>query len=249
MQVKIKLLSDKAIIPSYAHSNDSGMDLFAIKDEILKAGETKVINIGLSIELPENTEAQIRPKSGLSSSSGVSAILGTIDEGYRGEIGVILYNHSAVDYEIKEGKKIAQMVIMPVLRPSIIQVKELSDTSRGEGGFGSTGLEKNVLISYNLLDSIQGSSIYVDYFYYGMRLRPFDFNCQPTDGFIKVTSDSKNRYHNILFYDRELTESQLKSFELDFLGQSRINKDSLHLCEIKYCSFCNDYIECDCPPF
>ena len=144
MQLKIKL-SDKAIMPKYAHSNDSGMDLFAIADDVIKAGETKVIGTGVSIELPPNTEAQIRPKSGLSSNNQVSAILGTIDEGYRGEISVILYNHSLVDYEIKAGKKIAQMVICPVLRPEIIQVKELGDSSRGSGGFGSTGLDDETI--------------------------------------------------------------------------------------------------------
>jgi len=131
------------------------------------------------------------------------------------------------------------MVICPVLRPEIIEVKELGDTSRGSGGFGSTGLD----------DAIQGNSIYVDYFYYGMRLRPFDFGCQPKEGFIKVSVDSKNRYHNILFYDRELTELELRSYELDYLGKHRINKDSLYLCGVKYCSYCGDYRDCDCPPF
>lgn len=142
MELKILKLSQEAIIPQYAHKDDSGMDLFSINDLILKPGEHKLVKTGISIELPENTEAQIRPRSGLALKNGITVLNtpGTIDEGYRGEIGIILINHSNEEFEIKKGMKIAQMVIMPVLKPTIKIVDTLSETKRGNGGFGSTGL-------------------------------------------------------------------------------------------------------------
>ena len=92
--------------------------------------------------LPPNTEAQMRPRSGLAVKNGITVLNapGTIDEGYRGEIGVILINHGAEPFEIRPGMRIAQMVIAPVLRVAIEEVDELSETARGTGGFGSTGV-------------------------------------------------------------------------------------------------------------
>lgn len=141
MELKILKLSPEAIVPQYAHKDDSGMDLFAINDLVLKSGEHKLVKTGISIELPENTEAQIRPRSGMALKNGITVLNtpGTIDEGYRGEIGIILINHSKEDFQIAKGMKIAQMVIMPVLKPKVIVVDKLSETERGEGGFGSTG--------------------------------------------------------------------------------------------------------------
>lgn len=141
MELKILKLSPEAIVPQYAHKDDSGMDLFAINDLVLKSGEHKLVKTGISIELPENTEAQIRPRSGMALKNGITVLNtpGTIDEGYRGEIGIILINHSKEDFQITKGMKIAQMVIMPVLKPKVIVVDKLSETERGEGGFGSTG--------------------------------------------------------------------------------------------------------------
>lgn len=141
MELKILKLSPEATVPQYAHKDDSGMDLFAINDLVLKSGEHKLVKTGISIELPENTEAQIRPRSGMALKNGITVLNtpGTIDEGYRGEIGIILINHSKEDFQITKGMKIAQMVIMPVLKPKVIVVDKLSETERGEGGFGSTG--------------------------------------------------------------------------------------------------------------
>lgn len=142
MELKIIKLSEEAILPQYAHKDDSGMDLFSVTETTLKSGEHKLIKTGISIELPENTEAQIRPRSGLALKNGITVLNtpGTIDEGYRGEIGIILINHSKEDFKVTKGMKIAQMVIMPVLKPKVVLVDTLSTTERGTGGFGSTGV-------------------------------------------------------------------------------------------------------------
>ncbi|MEE8574228.1 MAG: dUTP diphosphatase [Thermodesulfobacteriota bacterium] len=145
MKVRFKRLSDAALLPSYAHPGDAGMDIFSSEALRVAPGETRLVKTGLTIELPENTEAQVRPKSGLALNHSVTVLNtpGTIDEGYRGEIGVILINHGKNDFTVEEGMKIAQMVIKPVVRVEIEEVDELSDTTRGEGGFGSTGLNRN----------------------------------------------------------------------------------------------------------
>ncbi|MEB3269360.1 MAG: dUTP diphosphatase [Leptolyngbya sp.] len=141
MQVKIKRHSATAILPNYAHPGDAGMDLYAIEAVTLQPGATALIKTGLSIELPPNTEAQIRPRSGLALKHAVTVLNtpGTIDEGYRGEIGVILINHGAAAFQIAPGMRIAQMVITPVIYADIVEVPALSPTERGSGGFGSTG--------------------------------------------------------------------------------------------------------------
>lgn len=139
--LKIKKISDKAILPNYAHKGDAGLDLYAVEELILKPGERGLVHTGIQIELPENTEAQIRPRSGLALNYGITTLNspGTIDEGYRGEIGVILINHSSEIFKIEEGMKIAQMVVKPILKVDIMEVLELSNTERNEKGFGSSG--------------------------------------------------------------------------------------------------------------
>lgn len=142
MKIKIKKLSEDAITPSYAHKNDAGMDLHSIDEIEIAPGETQLIHTGISIELPSATEAQIRPRSGLALKHSITILNtpGTIDEGYRGEIGVILINHGKTRFQVKKGMRIAQMVIKPVVFVDIEEVNELTQTSRDEGGFGSTGL-------------------------------------------------------------------------------------------------------------
>lgn len=142
MKLKIKKLNENAILPKYAHHNDSGMDLFAIENKEIKPATQELIKTGIAIELPKNTEAQIRPRSGLALKYGITVLNtpGTIDEGYRGEIGVILINHSQQTFLIETGMKIAQMIIMPIIRCEIEEVIELSITQRNDGGFGSTGI-------------------------------------------------------------------------------------------------------------
>jgi dUTP pyrophosphatase len=145
MQLKIKRLRDNKDleIPHYASPQSSGMDLRAdvTEDIVLKAGERTLIPTGLSVEFEEGYELQIRPRSGLAIKHGISMVNtpGTIDADYRGEIKVIVINHGAENFAIKRGDRIAQMVMMPVIRADIIEVDAINDTQRGEGGFGSTG--------------------------------------------------------------------------------------------------------------
>lgn len=142
MELKIKRIDSSAILPEYVHPGDSGMDLYSIEEKILEPGETTLVRTGLKIELPTGTEAQIRPRSGLALKNSVTVLNspGTIDFGFRGEVGIILINHGRESFKINKGMKIAQMVIIPVIRVKITEVDELSETARGEGGFGSTGL-------------------------------------------------------------------------------------------------------------
>ena len=141
MKLKVLRLHDFATIPEYAHSTDSGLDLTAIEETEIPARESKLIKTGIAIELPPSTEAQIRPRSGLALKHQITVLNtpGTVDEGYRGEIGVILINHGNRTFIVTQGMKVAQMVIAPVIRVEIEEITQLSSTSRGSGGFGSTG--------------------------------------------------------------------------------------------------------------
>ena len=140
--LKVEKISDNAIIPSYANNGDAGLDLYATNELILESGERGLVHTGIKIELPENTEAQIRPRSGLALKNGITLVNspGTIDEGYRGEIGVIVINHGEEVFKVEIGMKIAQMVIKPVWRVLVEQVNSLSDAERGDRGFGSSGV-------------------------------------------------------------------------------------------------------------
>ena len=142
--VKIKKLHSAAQVPHYAHPGDSGADLFSTVDYTLQPMERAAIPTGLSAEIPKGFELQVRPKSGLALKSGLTVLNtpGTIDFGYRGEIKVILINLSSATYEIKTNQKIAQLVVAPVVYAEFSEAEELSETTRGEGGFGSTGLNK-----------------------------------------------------------------------------------------------------------
>jgi dUTP pyrophosphatase len=130
-------------VPSYQTSGSAGFDLCAVIKEpvIIKSGEWKLIPTGMAIELDCGFEAQIRPRSGLALKNGVTVLNspGTIDSDYRGEIAVILINHSKVDFTITNNMRIAQMVIAPCLNAKIELVGDLATTERGLGGFGSTG--------------------------------------------------------------------------------------------------------------
>lgn len=144
--VKFKKLHKDAIIPDYAHVGDAGMDLYSIQDDIIEPFTWKLIPTGLACVLPEGTEGQVRSKSGIALKNGVFVLNtpGTVDENYRGEIGVVLYNLNAKEpFVIKKGQKIAQYVINAIEYVDTVEVEELDATTRGEGGFGSTGLGKN----------------------------------------------------------------------------------------------------------
>jgi len=141
LKVKIKRIKDNAVIPSYAHAGDSGVDLYSAEDYLLKPNERILVSTGIKIAVPKGYEAQVRPKSGLALNHGLSIVNtpGTIDSGYRGEVGVIAVNLGKEDIKIEKGKKIAQMVFNKVEEAEFEEVDELENTKRGAGGFGSTG--------------------------------------------------------------------------------------------------------------
>ena len=142
MQIKIINKSNHPL-PHYETIASAGMDLRANLSEskVLKPLERSIVGTGLFIELPIGYEAQVRPRSGLAAKKGITVLNapGTVDADYRGEIGVILVNLSHEDFRIENGERIAQLVIAKHERADWVSVEELSDTSRGEGGFGSTG--------------------------------------------------------------------------------------------------------------
>jgi dUTP pyrophosphatase len=142
LKILVKKLCEEAKIPKLEHAGDSGVDLFSVEETILKPGERKIIKTGLSMAIPEGYEGQIRPKSGLSANFGISVLNtpGTIDSCYRGEVCEILVNHSEKEFVVEKGKKIAQMVFQKVEKPEFHITEELDETTRGKGGFGSTGL-------------------------------------------------------------------------------------------------------------
>lgn len=147
LKVQVKSLphGEGLPLPKYMSEHAAGMDLYAaVNPEItIPPGEWKLVPTGIAIALPPGFEAQVRPRSGLALKQGVSVLNtpGTIDADYRGEVGVILMNHSKQDLLIKRGDRIAQMIINEIVRIDFEQVAELSETVRGAGGFGHTGVK------------------------------------------------------------------------------------------------------------
>ncbi len=139
--IRVLKLKEDAILPEKAHEDDAGYDLFAQEGVVIPPGESRLVPTGIALGLPPMTEAQIRPRSGLALKNQITLLNtpGTIDAGYRGEIGVIMINHGKQDFEVKKGMKIAQMVIGRVWPTELILADSLEDTERGSGGFGSTG--------------------------------------------------------------------------------------------------------------
>jgi len=189
--VKIKRLRPDAVVPKYVYDGDAGFDLVAVENVIIEPGETKLVPTGLAVELPPGYELQIRPRSGVTLKTKLRVQLGTVDAGYRGEIGVIVDNiaqkergiedgindwgelyvttHEIKDrilhtvngekevrpnevylrntYIIRKGDRIAQGVITPFTTATFVEVDELSDTTRGVGGFGSTGVKSKSIVT------------------------------------------------------------------------------------------------------
>ncbi len=142
-KILIKKLSKESVIPKYETDGSSGMDIAAnIKKKIeILPGEKVIIPLGFSLSIPKGFEIQIRPRSGLAAKKGISVLNtpGTIDSDYRGEVKVILINLSKEKFIVENGMRIAQMIVSPVIQAELEEVKELPSTSRGDGGFGSTG--------------------------------------------------------------------------------------------------------------
>ena len=143
VKVLIKKLNSKVQLPKYKTNGSSGMDLMAFLESPvnLKPQESELIPTGISIAIPEDTEVQIRPRSGLAAKSNISVLNtpGTIDSDYRGEIKIILFNHGKEDFVINNNDRIAQMILMPIVKAEFEEVENLPKTLRGSGGFGSTG--------------------------------------------------------------------------------------------------------------
>ena len=141
MVLKFKRIHPDAVLPAYAHPSDAGMDVRSIEDVVIPAGKRALVHTGLVMLLPPMYEAQVRPRSGLALKSGVTVLNtpGTIDSGYRGEVGVILVNFGDADFQVKKGDKVAQIVIGPVTQPEVVETDVIDETDRGAGGFGSTG--------------------------------------------------------------------------------------------------------------
>lgn len=142
--INMNIISKSGRLPEYKTKGASGFDIQAYLDEpvTLKPGERKVVPTGLFFEIPEGCEAQVRARSGLAIKHGIGLVnsIGTIDSDYRGEIKVPLINFGDEEFTIKDGERIAQVVLMPVIRAELHLSDELSDTDRGEGGFGHTGV-------------------------------------------------------------------------------------------------------------
>lgn len=128
-------------LPTYATEGAAGMDVLAAEDVTLAAGARHAVATGLAVAIPPGFEIQVRPRSGLALKHGISVpnTPGTIDSDYRGELKVILINHGTDAFDVRRGDRIAQLVLAPVTRATWLKVDELDETTRGEGGFGSTG--------------------------------------------------------------------------------------------------------------
>ena len=143
VKILIKKLNSKVKIPSYKTDGSSGMDLMAFIDKPISIlpQKSELIPTGLSIAIPNDTEVQVRPRSGLAVKNNISVLNtpGTVDSDYRGEIKVILYNHGNKEFIVNNDDRIAQMVLVPLIKANFEEVENLPETIRGEGGFGSTG--------------------------------------------------------------------------------------------------------------
>ena len=141
VQVRVKRLNPDAKIPKAAKSGDVAFDLYSVIDYEIKPGERYAVPTGIAVEIPVGYEGQVRPRSGLALKEGITVLNtpGTIDSGYRGEVKTIMINQGDTVFKIIKGMRISQLAIRPVPEVEFIEVDELSDTDRGEGGFGSTG--------------------------------------------------------------------------------------------------------------
>ena len=142
MTLAFRRIHPDAVLPAYAHPSDAGMDVKSVDELVIPVGKRALVHTGLVMMLPPGYEAQVRSRSGLALKHGVTVLNspGTIDSGYRGEVGVILANFGDAPFAVAKGDKVAQLVIAPVTQPEIVESSEVDETDRGTGGFGSTGV-------------------------------------------------------------------------------------------------------------
>ena len=141
MKLSFKRIHPDAVLPSFAHEGDAGMDVRSVQALTIQPGRRALVKTGLVAEIPSGYEIQVRPRSGLAFKHGVTVLNspGTVDSGYRGEIGVILVNFGDEPFPVSVGDRIAQLVVSPVTQAEISETSDVSSSERGEGGFGSTG--------------------------------------------------------------------------------------------------------------
>ncbi|HRV59857.1 MAG: dUTP diphosphatase [Solirubrobacterales bacterium] len=142
MELKVQLLRDSATIPTRSHDGDAGLDLYAAEAAHIGPGERWQVATGIAVEIPEGHAGLVLPRSGLAKRHGISLVNapGLIDAGYRGEVGVLLLNNDPAEvFRIKPGDRIAQLLVIPFAAIEPVETETLSETARGEGGFGSTG--------------------------------------------------------------------------------------------------------------
>ena len=142
MTLRFKRIHPDAVLPAYAHPSDAGMDVRSVADIVIPRGGRALVPTGLVAIIPPMHEIQVRPRSGLALKHGVTVLNtpGTIDSGYRGEIGVILANFGDSDFSVAKGDKVTQLVFAPVVQPEVVETDTIDETDRGAGGFGSTGV-------------------------------------------------------------------------------------------------------------
>jgi deoxyuridine 5'-triphosphate nucleotidohydrolase len=138
--LQVKLLSENATMPSKGSEFSAGFDLSSAEDTIIKSKQRGLVKTDLSIACPPNTYARIAPRSGLAVKKGIDVGAGVVDADYRGPVGVVLFNFGEEDFVVSKGDRIAQLILEEISMVPAVQVEELTETARGEGGFGSTGI-------------------------------------------------------------------------------------------------------------
>ncbi|CAL5225468.1 g8289 [Coccomyxa viridis] len=140
--IRVKRLTPDAVLPKRGSAKAAGYDLASAQDTYVPARGKAVVKTGLSIAIPAETYARIAPRSGLAVKHFIDTGAGVVDEDYRGEVGVVLFNHSDVDFQVKKGDRIAQLILERIMTPEVEEVDDLDATVRGSGGYGSTGVAK-----------------------------------------------------------------------------------------------------------
>lgn len=140
MRVVVKKLHPDAKMPTYANPFDAGMDMFALEDTVVEPGQVAKVRSGIAMEIQEGFVGLCWDKSGVSTKGKIKTLAGVIDAGYRGEVLMAVMNLGTEPYTFKKGDKVLQMLIQPIEKPEVIEAEELTETERGEGGFGSTGI-------------------------------------------------------------------------------------------------------------
>ncbi len=139
MVLKVKPLNSSAKLPSYANPHDAGLDVYACEEVTIQAGQRRVVKTGIALEIPEGYVGLCWDKSGLSTKYGITTLAGVIDAGFRGELVIALLNTSETDHTFHIGDKVTQLLVQPICHVTIEEVESLSESVRGEGGFGSSG--------------------------------------------------------------------------------------------------------------